>query len=282
MCVVPARRTGRVRRSQRRRRRQGRRRVAGRRSQRGVVARLPRPPPPAGRQRRPRQGQGPARAPRRVARDQGSGGHDRQGSVHRRGARRAVPPRRPVSGGGRRARRPRQRQVPLQQAPGADLRRAGRARRGALAQARAAADGRRRSGRVPERRQEHVDQRDLGRQAEDRRLPVHDTRAEPRRGGARRRHQLRGRRHPGSDRGRQRGPRPRTSVPSPHRARPGAVPVDRSRLARRSRASRAGADPAARAGRYRPDLLERPRIVVGTKADVVRPEDLDRSVGASR
>jgi GTP-binding protein len=28
-------------------------------------------------------------------------------------------------------------------------------------------------------------------------------------------------------------------------------------------------------GRYRPELLERPRIVVGTKADVVRPEDLD-------
>lgn len=30
----------------------------------------------------------------------------------------------------------------------------------------------------------------------------------------------------------------------------------------------------AELGRYRPELLERPRIVVGTKADVVRPEDL--------
>ncbi len=115
------------------------------------------------------------------------------------------------------------------------LRRAGRARRGALAQARAAADGRRRSGRISQRRQEHVDQRDLGRQAEDRRLSVHDARAQPRRRVARRRHQLRGRRHPGSDRGGQRGAWPRPSVPSPHRARPCAVPVDRSGLARRSR-----------------------------------------------
>jgi GTP-binding protein len=31
----------------------------------------------------------------------------------------------------------------------------------------------------------------------------------------------------------------------------------------------------AELGRYRPELLERPRIVVGTKADVVRPEDLE-------
>ena len=101
--------------------------------------------------------------------------------LHGRAARRAVAPRRPLARRRRRPRRAGQRQVPLQQAAGPDVRRAGRARRGALAQARAAADGRRRPRRLPERRQEHADQRHLGGQAEDRRLPVHHARAQPRR-----------------------------------------------------------------------------------------------------
>ena len=48
--------------------------------------------------------------------------------------------------------------------------------------------GRRRPRRLPQRRQVHADLRHLGGQAEDRRLPVHHPRAEPRRGAARRRH----------------------------------------------------------------------------------------------
>ena len=59
--------------------------------------------------------------------------------------------------------------------------------RGALAPARAEADGRRRARRLPERRQEHAHLPHLGGQAEDRRLPVHHPRAEPRRRAARRR-----------------------------------------------------------------------------------------------
>ena len=39
-------------------------------------------------------------------------------------------------------------------------------------------------------------------------------------------------------------------------------------------AGRAGADPARRSSaRYRPELLERPRLVVGTKADIAQPTD---------
>ncbi len=153
--------------------------------------------------------------------------------VHRRAARRAAAPRRPLAGRGRRPGRPGQRQVPDQPAAGADLRRAGRARRGALAQARAEADGRRRPRRLPQRRQEHADQRDLRGQAEDRRLPVHDARAEPRRRPPRRRHRVRRRRHPRPDRGRQRGQGPRPPVPAPRRAGPGAVPARRPRRPRR-------------------------------------------------
>ena len=155
-------------------------------------------------------------------------------------ARRAAPPRRSLAGGRRWAGRAGQRQVPVEQAPGAELRRAGRARRGPLAQARDAADGRRRPRRVPERRQEHADQRHLGGPAEDRRLPVHDARTEPRRRARRRDDRVRRRRHPRADRGRQRGQGPRPPVPAARRAGPRAVPdarpdPDRRRLARPSR-----------------------------------------------
>ncbi len=53
--------------------------------------------------------------------------------------------------------------------------------RAALAAARAASHGRRRARRLPELGQEHVHQPDLGCQAQDRRLPLHDPRAQPRR-----------------------------------------------------------------------------------------------------
>ena len=90
-------------------------------------------------------------------------------------------PRRPLAGRRRRSRRARQRQVPVEQAPRADFAEQGEHGEERWLQARAEADGRRRARRLPQRRQEHADQRDLRRQAEDRRLPVHHARAAPRR-----------------------------------------------------------------------------------------------------
>ena len=188
-------------------------------------------------------------ASRQGPRDHRARGHRRARPLHRRGPRRPGAPRRPLAGGRRRPGRAGQRQVPLQPPAGPQLRRAGRARRGALAQAGAEADGRRRPRRLPQRRQEHVHQPHLGRQAEDRRLPVHHARAAPRRRAPRRRHRVRGRRHPRPDRGGQRGPGPRPPVPPPHRAGPGAVRPGRPRPGRRHDARRAGGDPAARARR---------------------------------
>ena len=63
--------------------------------------------------------------------------------------------------------------------------------------------------------------RDLGREAEDRRLPVHDADAAPRRRQPERRPQLRRRRRAGPDRRRAPRPRPRPPVPPPHRAHEG-------------------------------------------------------------
>ena len=149
---------------------------------------------------------------------------------------------------GRWAWRPWQRQVLVEQAKGTDVRRAGRARSGSVAEARTEADGRRCVGRLPERRQEHPDQCDQRGQAEDRRLSVHDARAEPRGGQDRRSHGLRGRRHPRPDRRRQRGKRPRAPVPAAHRASACAVRHAGPRRSRRGVAGRAGADPAAGVG----------------------------------
>ncbi len=65
--------------------------------------------------------------------------------------------RRPVAGGRGRAGRPGQRPVPVEPPAGAGVRRAGRGGRGALAAARAQAARRRRPGRVPQRRQVDAD-----------------------------------------------------------------------------------------------------------------------------
>ena len=135
-----------------------------------------------------------------------------------------------------------------QPAPGAVVRRAGRGGRGALAAPRAQADGRRRPRRLPERRQEHAHLPHLGGQAQDRRLPVHHPRAQPRRGAHRRRRRVRGGRHPRADRGGQRGQGPRPPVPAPHRAGPGAVPCCSTwPPSTGTPPGRAGAHPAARA-----------------------------------
>ena len=71
--------------------------------------------------------------------------------------------------------------------------------------------------RPAQRRQVDVPRRGLGREAEDRRLSVHDAPSGPRR-RADRRARLRARRHSRPDRGRARGPRPRRPLPRPCRA----------------------------------------------------------------
>ena len=126
-----------------------------------------------------------------------------------------------------RTRRARQRALRLVHQPRAAAHRAGRARRGTVPAAAAEAARRRRPGRLPERRQVHADLAHLRGAAEDRRLPVHDAHAEPRRRHAERRSQLRGRRRARADRGRARRPRARRSVPAPHRADEGARPPGR-------------------------------------------------------
>ena len=91
--------------------------------------------------------------------------------------------------------------------------------------------------------------RDLGGQAQDRRLPVHHARAQPRRGPPRRRRRVRRGRHPRPDRGGERGPGPRPPVPPPRRAGPGARASWSTSPPTAGRPpGRAGADPARRAG----------------------------------
>ena len=96
--------------------------------------------------------------------------------------------------------------------------------------------------------------RDLRRQAEDRRLSVHDARPAPRRRAVQPRppHARRGR-HPGPDRGRAHGRRPRHPVPQARRALPAAVPprgrLGGGRRRARRRDARAGAGAVLARGR---------------------------------
>src|SRR5438552_1695147 len=84
--------------------------------------------------------------------------------------------------------------------------------------ARPQAHGRCGSAGGAERREEHTPLRDLCRPAEDRRLPLHDARAAPGRGGPAGPSQFRRRGHPGHHRGRPRRQRPGHQVPAAHRA----------------------------------------------------------------
>ena len=166
-----------------------------------------------------------------------------------------------------RAGRPGQRPLPVQPAPGPGVRRAGRARRGALARPRAEADGRRGAGGFPERRQEHADLPDLGGQAEDRRLPLHHPRAPPGRGPLRRA-RVRGGRHPGLDRGGERGHGASATGFSATSSGPGrwssCSTWPRPTVGRPAEQERILLEELRR---YQPELLARPRLVVGSKAD---------------
>ena len=126
----------------------------------------------------------------------------------------------------------------------------------------------------PERRQVDADRAHLRRAAEDRRLPVHDADAEPRRRRPERRPQLRRRRRARADRRRARGPRPRPPVPAPSRTHEGArapgrrVRRDRPRSGRGFRhASRASCE------LFQPELAAKPQIVAANKIDAVDDPD---------
>ena len=93
-----------------------------------------------------------------------------------------------------RTRRARQRALRDLDQPRAAQGAAGRAGRGVRPPPQAEAAGRRRPGRLSQRRQVDADLGHLGGEAEDRRLPVHDPDAQPRRGRAQRRPRLRRRR----------------------------------------------------------------------------------------
>ena len=146
----------------------------------------PRRAPEAARQGRRRP------VPRRPARDGRARRRDR-GAARR--PRRGRPGRSWSQG---RTRRPRQHPLRDRHPPGAQARAARRARRGARAAARAPADRRRRPRRPPERRQVDAARGPDRRAPEDRRLPVHDARAQPRRHGPRRSTTAGGRRSPTS------------------------------------------------------------------------------------
>ena len=174
----------------------------------------------------------------------------RHGRLRRRDRRAGRGPRRARPAGDgrpRRARRPREHALQDLHAPGAQARPEGRAGHGGGVPPRAPADRRHRAGRAPERRQVHDPRgRDRG-PAQDRRLPVHHPRAEPRRDGPRRRGRAPAvdRRRPRAHRGRERRPRARARVPAPRRADADPRPrrrrvVARPRVGPRDHPRRAG------------------------------------------
>ena len=116
---------------------------------------------------------------------------------------------------------------------------------------------------------------DLGRQrgeAEDRRLPVHDARAEPRRRAVPRA-RVRPRRHSRAHRrrGRRQGPRP--PVPAPRRTGARARAPARPRARRRTHARRTGSGAARRA---RPLPARAPRAAARRRRDEGRRRDPNR------
>ena len=138
---------------------------------------------------------------------------------------------------------------------------------GALAAPGAPADRRHRARRAAERRQVDAAGGAHRGDPEDRRLPVHHARAEPRRHGPRRRGRAAAddRRRPGPDRGRQRRGGPRARVPAPRRADPRPRP----------RRGRLGRDPGwdfdvirEELRAHDPALLEKPMLIAFNKLDL--------------
>ena len=196
-----------------------------------------------------------------VVRDASGGGARRPG---RRGG--------PVAGGAGWPGRTWERPFPLEPPPGAIVRRARRAGGGTLAGPRAQAHGRRGPRRFPERREEHPHLADFRGQAQDRRLSLHHSGASSGRGpfsGSR----VRGGGHSGSHRGRQRragawaidfsatsnGPGPWWSSSTWPRTT-GRSPAEQERVL------------LEELRRYQPELLSRPRLVVGSRTDLASPD----------
>ena len=101
-----------------------------------------------------------------------------------------------------------------------DVRRAGGEGPRGVVQPRAGPGGRRGTRGVSQCGQVDPHLADLGGEAEDRRLPVHDARAPPGCGADGRREDVHRGRHPRPGRGRGRGQRARSPVPPPHHPRP--------------------------------------------------------------
>ena len=140
--------------------------------------------------------------------------------------------------------------------------------RGALAAPRASADRRRRPRRAAERRQVHAARRAHRRDAQDRRLPVHDARAQPRRHGPGRSRTSAGRRSPTC----------RASSRAPATARASATPSCATSSGPAS-SSTSWTGPARdpewdhgvireELGAHDPALLEKPMLVVFNKMDL--------------
>ncbi len=215
-----------------------------------LAARLPRPPPPAGRRRGPRRGQEEARGPRRrprgagAGRDPGPGGRRRppgrpgragdrwlagEGGRGGRGNASFLTNRRRAPAFAEQGEKGHEQWYDLELALVADVALVGLSQRG----------------------QEHPDLADLGGPAQDRRLPLHHPRAPSRGGAGRRRGRLHRGRHPRAGRRGGRGQGPRAPVPPPHHpgpgARPGLVELDPVTGVPPGRAA-AGAARRARAG----------------------------------
>ena len=165
---------------------------------------------------------------------------------------------------------------PRRKAPG--IRAARRAGRDPRRRARAQERRRRRPGRLPERRQVVADRGDVRRPAQDRRLPVHHPRAEPRR-RQRRRHHVHRRRRARPDP--RRGGRARASAWTSCATSSGArccctcstAPRSSPAAIRSATWTRSRPSWASTQGTFG-ELLAKPRLVALNKVDVPEARDL--------
>ena len=120
------------------------------------------------------------------------------------------------------------------------------------------------------------------RPAQDRRLPVHDARPEPRRRRAVGRARIRRRRHPRAHRRRAAGRRPRAPLPAPRRADPRARPPARRDAPSRPRRRCATTTSSTASSRSTiPSWRRGPQIVVLNKMDLPDVRERAKQIAAS-